>query len=212
MTSRKGLWLFALGAILTMSVVIVGKFFLPDWQNPGAGHFQGLQGRPAMLKFILFACGFPLGIGLSVWGASLFGASRGVRARLFAVAAVVGPLLMFLVPALAGTANSPLYFGTGGIILLVLILLAIWSWGHYRAGLAEAARTASDLQVLGYLCFALAAWNTCGVGGMPGFALYPAKMAQAETHFLVVANMKSVMVFFILGWLFTLLGFRKASG
>ncbi len=58
----------------------------------------------------------------------------------------------------------------------------------------EAARTAADLQAGGYLWFAVAAWNLCGVGGMPSFALYPQKMLSFDSQFFAVAQMKVVMV------------------
>ena len=62
---------------------------------------------------------------------------------------------------------------------------------------------------MGYLCFALAAWNLCGVGVIPGMALYPEKMLALEPRFFAVAQMKAVMAFFLLGWIFTVIGIRK---
>lgn len=205
---NKGATLFALGTVLMVSVVVLGKFFLPELQASPPEPFSTLQGSLAMLKFGLFAAGFPLGVGLCVWGAALMSGTG--QARAFAAAAVAGPLLMLLVPGLFGAANSPFYFGTGGIAIMGLVVLVLWSWGRYRAALAPALRAASDWQALGYFCFALATWTLCGVGGMPGFALYPDRMQQAGTHFLAVANLKSVMAFLVLGWAFTLIGFRKA--
>ena len=90
-----------------------------------------------------------------------------------------------------------------------MFLLTLGLWGRYRASLPPQARSASDLQAVGYFCFALAAWNSCGVGGMPGFALYPDRMQQLETHFIAVVNLKAAMAFFVLGWLFTFLSFYR---
>lgn len=207
-SSRLGTLLFVLGAGLTAGILVLGKFFLPEGPQPGllAGGSQLLRNP----KFILFAFGFPLGIGLAVWGAALWGEVERSRAWRFAIAAGAGPLVMLAMPGLFGPHNSPTYFGIGGVTLWLLILLTIALWGRYRTRLPATARTTTDLQGLGYLCFALAGWTICGVGGMPGFALYPDRMQQLDSQFLAIVNLKSVMAFLLLGWLFTLLACYRA--
>jgi hypothetical protein len=86
-----------------------------------------------------------------------------------------------------------------------------------RLSCGNAVKTASerhaalDLQAIGYFCFALAAWNSCGFGSVPSFALFPEKMIALGTRDFAVGQLKSIMAFFVLGWLFTMLGFFKAS-
>ena len=106
---------------------------------------------------------------------------------------------------------SPTYFGTGGISILVLAAATIYFWGSYRARQPASRHTALDLQAIGYLCFALAAWNTSGFGDAPSFALFPEKMIALDAHGFAVGQLKSIMAFFVLGWLFTMLGFFKAA-
>lgn len=201
--ATRGALLFAVGAVLMSGAVVLGKFFLPEAQH-GVVPMTELLHLP---KFILFAFGFPLGVGLALWGAALGGGADGRRALLFGAAAAVGPVVMLAIPVVAGVADSPVYFGVGGVTLLLLILLTLAGWGFYRSRLPRTVRSAGDLQAVGYCCFALAAWTVCGVGGMPGFALYPDRMQQLQTHFMAIVNLKAAMAFFILGWLFTLLSF-----
>ena len=92
---------------------------------------------------------------------------------------------------------------------MVLIILYAWYWSAYRAGLEDKLRRASDFQAMGYLSFALAAWNLCGVNSIPGLAMYPEKMLTLEPRFFAVAQLKAVMAFFVLGWLFTVIGIKQ---
>jgi hypothetical protein len=205
-----GAILFGAGAALMGLAVILGKYFLTELHQLGLIGFEAAYGSRGMLKFLLFALGFPLGAGLAVLGMLVRAGAPAARVALFAAAAVLGAFGSVLVPLAFGTRPSPAYFGTGGIVIMLLALATAWFWGKHRARLAEAsARTAADLQALGYLCFALAAWNLCGVGGMPGFALYPDKMIALDARDFAVGQMKVVMAFFVAGWLFTALGWWR---
>lgn len=208
---RMGMTVFAIGAGLMGFVTVLGKAWLqPAMQELGIRGYEATYGDPGMLVFLLFALGFPLGIGLCLTGGLLWSDATRTRVGGFLALAVAAALLAILVPLIFGTANSPVFFGAGGILIMVLVMLSVWYWGRYRAGLPEAARTAVDLQAGGYLWFAVAAWNLCGVGGMPSFALYPQTMLNFDSQFFAVAQMKVVMASFILGWVFTALGFRRA--
>lgn len=199
---RLGLALFVLGAALAVGAVLLGRFGLPELQ--GGARLDDLAGTSAMLKLSLFGYGFPFGLGLCLTGAALLGNADRTRAVLFGLLAAAGPGVMSLVPKLFGTAPSPAYFGAGGSLILVLFVLSAWQWGAHRLRLGPEAQLGADLLAAGYLCFGLAAWNACGAGGMPGFAMRPDRMVQA----FAVAQYKIVMAFFVLGWLLTLLGLR----
>jgi len=130
---------------------------------------------------------------------------------LFIGLALFSIAIIMFIHKILGVSHSPTYFGVGGISIMVLIAISIWYWGKYRAQVAIISRRAIDLQAVGYLFFALTAWNLCGVGGAPGFALYPDKMLSLEPKFFAVAQMKVVMAFFVISWVFTVLGLREAS-
>ncbi len=211
MRQASGSILFGAGAALMALAVILGKFFLSDLHQLGMIGYEAAYGPRGMLLFLLFALGFPFGAGLAVLGMLVRAGAPGGRVALFAAAAVLGAFGSVIVPLVFGTHISPAYFGTGGVLILLLALATAWAWGGRRAQLAAAgAPTAgADLQALGYLCFALAAWNLCGVGGMPGFALYPEKMLALDARDFAVGQMKAVMAFFVLGWFFTALGWWR---
>jgi hypothetical protein len=204
--TRKGLMMFGAGAALMVFAVLLGKYFLPELHALGFTRYQAAATPPQGLKALLFAVGFPLGVGACVLGALLMsGATRG-RVLLFAVGAFLAATAALWLPALTGAGHSPAYFGTGGILIMALVIAGAWFWGRVRGKLEVQARGAADWLAGGYLCFALAAWNLCGVGGMPGFALYPEKVTSLETLGFVIGQLKVVMAFFVLGWLFTAVG------
>ncbi|MEJ2060998.1 MAG: hypothetical protein P8Y64_11030 [Gammaproteobacteria bacterium] len=208
MTSRTGWTLFTIGALLSLLAMILGKWFMPEVQNMGPGGFAALKQTPAMGKLLLFSTLVPLGTGLGLLGVAM---TAGAGRRLFVFAAVSGVVLMFLVPGVFGQQRSPLYFGLGGLFILALVFASWWYWARYRTGLPAELQRAADWQAVGYLCFALAAWNTCGVLAMPGFALFPEKMTAFGTEAFATAIAKVVMAFFVLGWLCTLIGLRRAA-
>ncbi len=163
-----------------------------------------------MAKLAAFGSSFPLGLSLAIVGAALLGgASRG-RAALLGAAALALIGVSRLVPRIFGTESSALYFGGGGVLILVLLLLVAHAWSQRRLRLPAAERAAADLQALGYLCFGIATWYLCGTGGMPGFALQPERMAAVGSLWFAVANYKVAMALFVLGWVFTWLGLRRA--
>lgn len=209
MTGRRtGIALFALGALLMVGSVVLGKLFMPELQGPDARPLAELQGTGFMLRLMLFGLGFPVGLGLALGGATLLGGAGVRRAVVLLVAAGAAVGISVAVPGVFGRHNSPAYFGVGGVLILVLYLVAMWHWARHRTALEGRARRGADLQALGYLCFAIAAWNTCGTGGLPGFALYPERVIALGTGELATGQLKVVMTLFILGWLLTLLGFR----
>jgi len=211
MRQFKAIHLYIAGTVLMVLATITGKIIQEDLGRLGAQGFleSGNPINAVAMFFFIFA--FPVGIGVSFSGAMLMGGRARTKPILFTGLAVFSIVIIGFIHKILGVAHSPTYFGTGGISIMVLIAIAIWYWGKYRAQLSPASRKAVDLQAVGYLFFALAAWNLCGVGGPPGFALYPEKMLVLEPKFFAVAQLKVVMAFFVIAWIFTALGFKAAS-
>jgi hypothetical protein len=208
---RVGLVLFLLGVALMVSDVYFGTRIQDEVTALGIAGIVARDGAVAGLRLVLFAFAFPLGAGLSLLGAALFGGTAQTRAGRIGGIALLLILVPLLAPGVFGTKHSPVYFGYGGMTILVLVALAIWFWGQYRLRLSEVARPAADWQGLGLLAFALAAWNLCGFGGMPSFAVYPEKMIALKAVPFAVGQLKAIMALFVLGWVFTVLGLRRAA-
>jgi len=206
-----GLILFGLGAALLAGTVALGKLWMSELQGPSPPPLASLQGTPALIKLAIFGSSFPLGLGLSITGAALLGGADRRRGALLGLLALGALGITRLVPRVFGTETSALYFGGGGVLIMVLFLLVAWAWGRHRAALPACARGAADLQALGYLCFGIATWYLCGTGGMPGLALRPERMAAAGTLWFAVANYKVAMAFLVLGWALTWAGLRAAT-
>lgn len=209
---QKGSMVLLAGLLVMVLAIILGEFLQQDLESTGMQVMLERKDTLQPLALIVFIFGFPLGIGVVVTGAALRGGASVQRALLFAVMAFAGVLLTLLVHGLLGTSHSPWFFGGGGILIMLLLTAAAWYWGKSRAEAEEDHRVTLDWQAMGYLCFAFASWNLCGVGSVPGMALYPEKMMMLEPRYFAVAQMKSVMLFLVLGWLFTLTAFRRQSG
>ena len=209
MTNTKSRILFIIGILLMISVVILGQVIQDEVEMLGMKGYMEAGPEVNKLIMLFFAFGFPLGIGLVIAASIVAGRGSKSTVRWFLTAAIAGVILTLIIHRIIGTAHSPAYFGTGGIAIMLLIIVFSWYWSVYRADLDDKYHKASDFQAMGYLCFALAAWNLCGVGSIPGMAMYPEKMLTLEPHFFAVAQMKAVMAFFVSGWAFTVIGVKQ---
>jgi hypothetical protein len=68
---------------------------------------------------------------------------------------------------------DPRYYGILGTAILVLFLLLVWDWMRRRPSLSDAARTASDLRMIGHYFLVTATWSLCGIFGIVTYALQP---------------------------------------
>ena len=208
---RLGMLLYLFGVAVTLGDVLYGYAIQSEVAALGIEGIRAQYGDLGGIKLLLFAFLFPLGVGLSLLGAALFGGTAATRAGRLGGLVLVVVLVPILAPGLFGVQHSPNYFGYGGITILVLVVTSMWFWGQYRLRVNETMRTATDWQGLGLLAFALAAWNLCGFGGMPSFAVYPHKMIEFNAIPFAVGQLKAVMALFVLGWVFTVLGLRRAA-
>ena len=211
MNQRLGVIVYLAGLAIMIGDVIYGKQIQAEVAALGLAGIQAKYGDAGGLKLLLFAFAFPLGVGVSLLGAALFGGTAKSRAGRIGGIALLVVLAPILTPGIFGTQHSPIFFGYGGMSILVLVAASMWFWGRYRMRLPDAMRPAADWQGLGYLAFALAAWNLCGFGGMPSFAVYPEKMIALDAIPFAVGQLKAVMSLFILGWIFTVFGLHRAA-
>ncbi len=192
--------MYLAGLAIMVGDIVYGKQIQTEVAALGLAGILAKYGDAGELKLLLFAFTFPLGAGISFLGEALFGGT--------ALLVLLVPILM---PGTFGTQHNPNYFGYGGMSILLLVAAAMWYWGKYRMRLTDAMGLAADWQGLGLLAFALAAWNLCGFGGMQGFAGYPEQMLAPNAIPFVIGQLKAVMVLFILGRIFTVLGLRHSA-
>lgn len=206
---RNGEIIFTIGIVLMVLIVIYGEFLQAELNLRGVAGMEANYGPLGLAAMLVFALGFPLGIALTFMGAALFttGNRRALEYGMMAVMVTASAPLLY---GVLGNHNSAWYFGGGGIALLVLISLTAWWWGNFRARATAAARAVVDMQGAGLACFAIAAWNLCGAGAMPGFALFPERLLELDSHGFAVGQMKVVMAFLVLGFMFSALALRRA--
>jgi hypothetical protein len=207
---RKGAMVFTAGVVFMAAMIFLGYSIDDELRTYG---IKALQERndPVMGLVFLFAFGFPLGVVTVVAGALFMGQARAARVVAMTLSGVLLVSLAALTPAVFGRELSKAYFGTGGMIIAVCMVVSFWYWTRYRSALPQAARSVADIKALGYMCFGLAAWNTCGFATMPSFGLYPDLMLAQGVRPFAIGQAKAIMAYFVLGWVFTALGFYKSA-
>lgn len=209
--NRAGVLIFFSGFLVMALSAVMGKVLQSQLYELGITGLQETHGMTGMVPAMVFFFSFPVGLVICLIGAVKMRRSLSGRVWPYALLAIPGVAIVVLVPMLFGRELSADYFGIGGVAILLLAAATIYYWGTYRAKQPARRHAALDFQAIGYLCFALAAWNSCGFGSVPSFALFPEKMIALGAHDVAVGQLKSIMAFFVLGWLFTMLGFFKAA-
>lgn len=203
MTSKKiGLIVFVIGALY---MVLMG--FLLSWWYVPAIMEVGFNNLPFPGVLTLFwSLSAPLGAVLVAIGAALY--AQVERTRILYL--IVGSLLIFALPAFFAPKEpvSVLFGIDGGLIALFFIGL-FWNWATQRSTLSGNQKTGSDLQMVGYIFFLMAAWWLCGLLGAPTFTLRPDLMEKYNTLSGAASMGSLISILLVLGWAFIFWGQRK---
>jgi len=198
-TSRTVGWvLFGIGVLY---MVGLGWFYswwvVPATREAGPAYIQDLVG-------FVWALAVPLGSVLVLLGAALLAQ---VERRLFLIL-IVGSIV-FAAWRVIGTSSRllPPLFGAGGGLITLAFLGLMWNWIRIRPTLSRPEKTGSDLRAIGYLFFVVAAWDLCGMLGIPTFLLRP-EQAQAFAIPLgsAIDMASTIVVLLVLGWAFMFFG------
>ncbi|MEN8171019.1 MAG: hypothetical protein ABFS08_12425 [Pseudomonadota bacterium] len=202
---RKGVTFFLTGALLMVGVLFLGSSIESELMSHGLKILEERR-DPVMGLILLFAFGFPLGIVFTLVGALLISntSTKAVVSYFFVGFMLV--ILTALVPQIFGPHTGGIYFGSGGVIIMIAMVISFWFWAQYRSKQQVEDRKSSDLKALGYVCFGLAAWNTCGLASMPSFGLFPELMIKQGMRPFAVGQAKAIMAYFVIGWLLTAAG------
>jgi len=209
--NKSNVILYLVGLCVMLSIVYLGAQLDPELRRLGLSAYLAEHRLAGIGLFFGFVFAFPIGLTVCILAGSEF---RSLTLRyvlsIIALTAAISNLVLIW-PLIVGKDYQPLYFGTGGITMLVLISLTGWYWARLRAQATTGQRTVTDLQGLGYFCFAMATWHCCGVGGLPGFAIYPDSMMEVKSYPFILGQLKVVMLFLILAWVFTFVAYRVRS-
>jgi len=206
-TSQKIGWVvFTIGG-----VYMLGLGWLHSWWMVPAANQFGSDAYSGLLGF-LWALSVPLGAFIVAIGAALV-----ARVERRVVWLLILLIVLFTAWQIVGTTNQmvPALFGIGGGLITFFFLGSTWQWARTRPTLTGAGKTGSDLRMVGFIFFVVAAWNLCGIFGMGNYVLRPELAVKFSVPISSTINAAStVMVLLVLGWGFTFFGqliFRQAQ-
>jgi len=120
----------------------------------------------------------------------------------------IGIFLGVIISLLIGLwGHFPPLYAIGGTLILLSFFGILWLWAKERTALQGQSATAADLKLAGYVFMLIAAWYTCGIAGPQWVEAFVDQPPMMEPI--------TVMIFFVLGWLFLFLGHyqsRKQEG
>jgi hypothetical protein len=195
--------IYVVGLCVMLLILFLGAQLDPLLRSMGMSAYLQEYRLAGVVKFFGFVFAFPIGLTICILaGADLKNLTLRYTLYVIALTAAISNLVL-LWPEVVGKDYQPLYFGTGGVSMLVMISISGWLWSRLRASAKGARCFYHDLQGIGYFCFAMATWHSCGVGGLPGFAIYPDEVMQVKSYPFILGQLKVVMFFLILAWLAT---------
>ena len=202
-TSQKIGWvIFLIGAVL-----MIGLGWLYSWRVVPAANLVGTEAYSGLLGF-LWALSVPLGAFIVAIGAALI---ANVERRTYWLLILV--LVLFTAWRFLGTTSQlvPALFGIGGGLITLFFVGSVWHWASIRPTLSGSDKTGSDLRMVGYIFFVVAAWDLCGIFSLGNFVLRPELADKFGVPLGSTINAASgVMVLLALGWGFTYFGQLKS--
>jgi hypothetical protein len=198
-TSQKIGWvIFTIGG-----VYMLGLGWLYSWRMVPAANQFGSSVLNGWFGF-LWALSVPLGAFIVALGAALIAR---IEPRTFWLLILL--LVLFTAWSIAGTTRQmiPALFGVGGGLITLFFIGSAWQWARTRPTLTGADKTGSDLRLVGFIFFVVAAWNLCGIFGMGNYVLRPDLAVKFSVPIGSTINAAStVMILLVLGWGFTYFG------
>jgi hypothetical protein len=199
--------IFLFNAILGRYIVLPG--FLSSLEAGRSSVEAVSQAVPVwkIIRYLLWAYSFKLGIFFIGIGA-LLKSSINVTRFYFILGGGIIYLALAYIPM---PGPYSLFFGLGGSIITVLLVLIFIGWVSLREQLEGSEKTSADYQLIGYFFLAMATYNLCPLMGIKAFGLYPEKMIRFGLQSEAVSFASRIMIELILGWLFIFIGQFKRS-
>lgn len=203
-SNKTGLVLFWIGVILILGMGLGGSWVVrPIYRNMTLDQANATIWGLTSPLFGLWASSVPIGSILAGVGLLLYVRAKRATIWLFGI----GAFALFMVDTLTKFRILPTLphvsalFGVGGGLILAFFLGTLWFWAKKRSRLDEAEKAAADLQLVGYVFWAIAMWYLCGDLSRP----YQKALLELPQGSPVM-----VIVYLVLGWFFTLLSQYKS--
>ena len=197
MTKQKvGLVLFWIAVVWGVFWGILGSIYQSEFYL-GVLTFEELNktiwATPGPLM-ALWAFAPPLGALVAGIGLLLYSGVKRSTIWKFGIGVFLGIIISFVIGALG---HFPPLYAIGGTLILLFFFGILWLWAKERLALRGQSAAAADLKLAGYVFMLMAAWYTCGIAGAQWHKAFADQPPMLEPI--------TVMIFFVLGWLFLFL-------
>ena len=202
---------FSLGILFLINAIFGRYLVLPGYLSSleaGKGSIEAAsQVAPLwkIIRYLIWAYSFKLGIFFIAIGVLLKSSIILTRFRLI----LTGGILYLLLAYIPMPGPYSLFFGIGGSIITVLLVLTFIGWVRDREHLEDIEKASADYRLMGYFFFAMATYNLCPLMGVKAFGLYPEKMIQFGLQSEAASFASRIMIELVLGWMFIFLSYRK---
>ncbi len=193
--------LFIINALFGRYLVLPG--YLASLEN-GSGANGAIASNVEtwqIIRYLLWAYSFKLGIFFITIGAFL---KTRISKKLLALF-ILGGLVYIGLAYVTIPGPFSLFFGIGGGIMTVLIIILIQRLAAERENPVINTETAVDFKIIGYFFFAMATYNLCPLLGVKCFALEPEKMIAYGLQSQAASFASHVLIELVLGWIFVFL-------
>ncbi len=158
-----------------------------------------------IIRYLVWAYSFKLGVFFVGTGALM---RASIPARRFWLM-VSGGILYLLLAYVPIYGPRSLFFGIGGSLITILLVLILMRWAKQRGGLEESEKVSADYRLIGYFFFAMATYNLCPLLGVKAFGLYPDKMIRFGLQTEAASFASHIMTELVFGWFFIFLSHRR---
>ncbi len=155
-----------------------------------------------MIKTILWMFSFQLGIYFTSLGILKLLSVKKVYFTSFLVGGLIW-LIIAGIPKLPGPYR--LFYALSGFIVLILITSLLIYWYKNQEKINKSFDNSSYYKLIGYVFFALASWDVCGLG-TTGRILHIESAVKSGTQSLIITQTTKIMFEFLLAWFFSFIG------